>query len=94
MPGPILHLGATVTCSHGGQAQPTAPNPRVLVSGQPVVTQADAVRDRRLRLRAAGRQRPVRHRQLRHRRDAGLRRRRAGGADGQRRHLRPDRQRR
>ena len=27
-------------CMHGGQAQPTAPNPRVLVSGQPVVTLA------------------------------------------------------
>jgi hypothetical protein len=27
-------------CTHGGQAQPTAPNPRVLVSGQPVTTQA------------------------------------------------------
>jgi hypothetical protein len=40
MPGPILHLGATVTCSHGGQALPTTPNPRVLVSGQPVATQA------------------------------------------------------
>jgi hypothetical protein len=40
MPGFILHLGATVICSHGGQAQPTAPNPRVLVSGQPIVTQA------------------------------------------------------
>lgn len=39
MPGPILHLGATVTCSHAGQAMPTAPFPRVLVSGQPVVTQ-------------------------------------------------------
>jgi uncharacterized Zn-binding protein involved in type VI secretion len=38
MPGPILHLGATVLCSHGGQATPTAPNPRVLVSGQPVAT--------------------------------------------------------
>ena len=25
-------------CMHAGQAQPTAPNPRVLVSGQPVVT--------------------------------------------------------
>lgn len=24
-------------CSHAGQATPTAPNPRVLVSGQPVV---------------------------------------------------------
>ena len=39
MPGPILHLGATVTCTHGGQALPVSPNPRVLVSGQPVVTQ-------------------------------------------------------
>lgn len=37
MPGPILHVGATVMCSHGGQAMPTAPNPRVLVSGQPSV---------------------------------------------------------
>jgi len=40
MPGFLLHLGATVVCAHGGQAQPTAPNPRVLVNGQPVVTQA------------------------------------------------------
>ena len=39
MPGPLLHVGATVLCAHGGQAQPTAPNPRVLVSGQPTVTQ-------------------------------------------------------
>ncbi|WP_096893424.1 PAAR-like protein [Candidatus Scalindua japonica] len=39
MPGFLLHVGATVTCSHAGQAQPTAPNPRVLVSGQPIVTQ-------------------------------------------------------
>ena len=38
MPGFLLHLGATVMCSHGGQAQPTAPQPRVLVSGQPVTT--------------------------------------------------------
>lgn len=38
MPGFLLHLGATVLCSHAGQAQPTAPNPRVTVSGQPVVT--------------------------------------------------------
>ncbi|WP_213803537.1 hypothetical protein [Granulicella sp. dw_53] len=35
MPGALLHQGATVLCSHGGQAMPTAPNPRVLVSGQP-----------------------------------------------------------
>jgi hypothetical protein len=40
MPGFVLHLGATVMCAHAGQAQPTAPNPRVLVSGQPVTTQA------------------------------------------------------
>jgi hypothetical protein len=40
MPGFLLHLGATVTCSHAGQATPATPNPRVLVSGQPVVTLA------------------------------------------------------
>ena len=37
MPGFVLHVGATVLCAHAGQAQPTAPNPRVLVSGQPSV---------------------------------------------------------
>jgi hypothetical protein len=40
MPGFLLHLGATVICAHGGQAQPTAPFARVLVGGQPVVTQS------------------------------------------------------
>jgi hypothetical protein len=40
MPGPVLHLGATVLCAHAGQAAPTSPFPRVLVSGQPVVTLA------------------------------------------------------
>jgi hypothetical protein len=39
MPGPLLHLGATVMCSHGGQAVPTAPSARVLLSGQPAVAQ-------------------------------------------------------
>jgi len=39
MPGFLLHVGATVICSHGGQAQPTAPFPRVRVGGQPIVTQ-------------------------------------------------------
>lgn len=39
MPGPLLHVGATVTCAHMGQAQPTAVNPRVTVCGQPIVTQ-------------------------------------------------------
>jgi hypothetical protein len=38
MPGPLLHVGATVLCAHGGQAQPTTPNPRVTVGGQPTVT--------------------------------------------------------
>lgn len=38
MPAPILHFGATVLCSHAGQAMPVAPFPRVLLSGQPVVT--------------------------------------------------------
>jgi hypothetical protein len=39
VPGFLLHAGATVFCAHGGQALPTVPNPRVLVSGQPVTTQ-------------------------------------------------------
>ena len=38
MPGFLLHVGATVLCAHAGQAQPTVPNPRVLVNGQPTVT--------------------------------------------------------
>lgn len=38
MPGFLVHVGATVMCSHGGQAQPTVPNPRVTVLGQPTVT--------------------------------------------------------
>ncbi len=38
MPGYLLHLGATVMCAHGGQAQPTVTNPRVTVSGQPITT--------------------------------------------------------
>jgi hypothetical protein len=37
MPGFLVHVGATVLCSHGGQAQATVPNPRVSVSGQPSV---------------------------------------------------------
>jgi hypothetical protein len=39
MPGFLLHEGAVVICAHGGQAEPVEPNPRVLVSDQPVVTQ-------------------------------------------------------
>ena len=37
MPGFALHVGAVVTCSHAGPAQPLVPFPRVLLSGQPVV---------------------------------------------------------
>ena len=37
MPGPLLHVGATVLCSHAGQATPATPNPRVMVGGQPTV---------------------------------------------------------
>ncbi|MBK5248043.1 MAG: hypothetical protein JJE50_01215 [Actinomycetales bacterium] len=38
MPGFLVHIAATLLCAHGGQAQPTAPNPRVLVTGLPTVT--------------------------------------------------------
>ena len=37
MPGAILHQGATVKCSHAGTALPVAVNPKVTVSGQPIV---------------------------------------------------------
>jgi hypothetical protein len=37
MAGFLLHQGATVLCSHAGQATPSAPNLRVLVSNQPTV---------------------------------------------------------
>jgi hypothetical protein len=38
MPAPVLHLGATVLCTHAGQATPLSPFPRVTLSGQPAVT--------------------------------------------------------
>jgi hypothetical protein len=38
MPGPVLHVGAVLTCAHGGMAIATVPNPMVLVSGMPTVT--------------------------------------------------------
>lgn len=38
MPAPVLHVGATVLCSHAGHATPLQPFPRVTVSGQAVVT--------------------------------------------------------
>jgi hypothetical protein len=41
VPGPLLHVGATVLCSHGGPAQFVSTNARVLVGGMPVATFAD-----------------------------------------------------
>jgi hypothetical protein len=38
MPGPILHVGAVVTCAHGGMAVPTVTSPSVMVSGMPIAT--------------------------------------------------------
>ena len=35
--GLVVQQGASVLCAHGGQAQPTAPAPRVRLSGQPAV---------------------------------------------------------
>jgi hypothetical protein len=37
MPGFVLHLGANVACTHQGLAMPQRVDPRVLVSGMPVV---------------------------------------------------------
>jgi hypothetical protein len=41
MPGNVLHVGATVTCPHGGRAGGLPAQSRVLVGGQPVTTLAD-----------------------------------------------------
>ena len=37
----ILHKGAVIQCMHAGQAQPMVTNPRVKVSGQEIMTQAN-----------------------------------------------------
>ncbi len=39
MPGAVVHLGATVMCTHTGQGTPTATDNRVLLLGQPLVVQ-------------------------------------------------------
>lgn len=39
MPGFLLNVGSVVLCAHGGKAQPTVPNPRVKVMGQPILLQ-------------------------------------------------------
>ena len=62
MAGFLLHVGATVLCAHGGQAQPTVPNPRVSVSGQPTVTMSAPCVVAGCALPATARsERPVRH---------------------------------
>ncbi len=38
MPGFILHFNAQVKCGHGGVSTPNAPVPRVLLSGNAIVT--------------------------------------------------------
>ena len=35
MPGFLIQQGATVICVHGGQAEPTVPNPNVMLDGMP-----------------------------------------------------------
>jgi hypothetical protein len=42
MPGPVVHVGATAICPHGGQVSVAPGSPRVQVSGMPVATLADA----------------------------------------------------
>jgi len=39
MPGYLLDALATALCVHGGKAMPTAPSPRVTMTGRPAVTQ-------------------------------------------------------
>ena len=36
MSGYLLTMNCVVTCAHGGQAKPVAPNPRVKIMGTPV----------------------------------------------------------
>ncbi len=42
MPGSLLHVNATVTCPHAGQATVLPAQQRVLATGQPVATLADS----------------------------------------------------
>ena len=41
MPGFLLHVGATLSCPHGGQISIAPGSPRAKVSGQPVATLSD-----------------------------------------------------
>jgi uncharacterized Zn-binding protein involved in type VI secretion len=41
MSGPIAHVGAAITCMHGGQVAVVPGSPRVLLSGMPAATMVD-----------------------------------------------------
>ena len=41
MPGPVLHVGASATCPHGGMLTIVVASPRVLVSGMPAAVLTD-----------------------------------------------------
>ena len=41
MPGPLVQLGATMMCPHGGQITDVPTNARVLASGMPLATASD-----------------------------------------------------
>jgi hypothetical protein len=41
MPGPILHVGAGLSCPHAAPAQVVSSNTRVLVNGTPAATMTD-----------------------------------------------------
>jgi hypothetical protein len=41
MPGPVVHVGASIICTHAAPSNVITSNSRVLVSGQPVATLAD-----------------------------------------------------
>ena len=39
MPGFLLHAGSILRCSHSGEATSVTPNPRMTVSGKPILPQ-------------------------------------------------------
>jgi uncharacterized Zn-binding protein involved in type VI secretion len=41
MPGPIVHVGATIICPHAASVSVVTGNARVMVGGQPAATIAD-----------------------------------------------------
>ncbi|UAK23289.1 DUF4280 domain-containing protein [Sphingomonas nostoxanthinifaciens] len=41
MAGPVLHMGATLTCPHGGMLTIVAASPRVMLGGMPAAVVTD-----------------------------------------------------